>query len=173
MKTHFSPLAASLAAALALAACAGGPVNPLVSQAITVDSLLYVAEVFIGDTVTVRGTAILPSESGTTDAFLVSDSAHTSEIRVLMDSPIDIEAGEIATGDAVIVRGQLQEQRITRQDIEAKAHEVDSLAAAGAITTDVQQKTLNAIEAKKAFMHYTGRTYYSVFSIHGALVTVL
>lgn len=143
------------------------------ADTMTTDSLLYIAEVFVGDTVTFCGRAKLPNDVLTTETFMVSDSVGSAEICVEMAAPIDIEAGEIATGDAVVVRGLLHEKRVTAQDLDAKAHETDSLSAAGVITDSMRQKTLNAIEAKKAYMHFKGQTYYSVFSIQGAQVTVL
>lgn len=149
--------------ALALASC-GGAVSPLASQAITIDSLLYVAEVFVGDTVTICGTALRPSCDS---CFAMTDSAHTAEINIESASAIEIEGGE-----TVIARGQLHEQRITIADIDAKAAEVDSLAKAGAISDDMRQKTINTIEAKKAYMQFRRQDYYSVFSIRGAQVEV-
>lgn len=149
--------------AMALAQC-GGPVSPLASQAITIDSLLYVAEVFVGDTVTIRGTALRPSCDS---CFAMTDSAHTAEISIESAGNVSIEGGE-----TVIARGRLCEERITIADIDAKAAEVDSLAKAGAISDAMRQKTINAIEAKKAYMQFRRQDYYSVFSISGAQVEV-
>lgn len=146
---------------MAVAACGSGHCK-IDGEAMTTDSLLYVAEVYVGDTVCLRGTAVSVSEPG---FFAVTDSGRACEIKVEYERAADIEGGE-----TVIVRGRLREDRTTKADITAKAAEVDSLYAAGIICDNIRQKTLNAIAAKKAYMEFTGRDYYSVFSITGAQV---
>lgn len=150
-------------AATVTASC-GRNANSIPADAMTTDSLLYVAEVYVGDTVCLRGFATRPSGQG---SFAVTDSARTCEIRIEPAEAADIEGGE-----AVVVRGLLCEERTSAAELAAKAAEVDSLCVAGLVSDDVAQKTRNAIAAKKAYMEFTGRDYYSVFSIRGARVEV-
>ncbi|MCQ7926266.1 hypothetical protein NP234_24070, partial [Salmonella enterica] len=149
------------AAALALASC-GGSDNTFPPDAMTADSLLYVAEVYVGDSVTLRGTAIIRDGQ---EGLSVADSALTCEIHV--ETP---PGADIRTGQHVVVRGLLHEERTSASEVDAKVAEVDSLFAAGLLSADVRQKTLNALSAKKAYMEYSGRAYYSVFSLRGAKV---
>lgn len=160
MRTLITPLAIALTAT-SLASC-GHCRCQIDGDAMTTDSLLYVAEVYVGDTVRLRGTAVRLSEPG---YFAVTDSGRTCEIKVEYEGAADIDGGE-----SVVVKGLLCEERTTKADIMAKAAEVDSLCAAGAVSDAVRQKTQNAIAAKKAYMEFTGRDYYSVFSISGAQV---
>lgn len=164
MKKFLAPIAVALTAMATTACCESN--RQLTANAITIDSLLTVAEVYIGDTMTVCGLAITEDEA---EAFFLTDSTRTNKIRI--EPAADCQTtGSVKTGVLVCAKGILCEDRTTKFELDAKAEEADSLLKAGAITEDVCEKVRNAIAAKKAYIEFTGRFYYSEYFIRGTQV---
>ncbi len=164
MKKFLAPIAVALTAMAATACCDSN--RQLTANAITIDSLLTVAEVYIGDTMTVYGLAIADGEG---ESFFITDSARTNKIRIVPTADCKTQ-GSVETGALVCAKGVLCEDRTTKFELDAKAAEADSLLKAGAITEDVCEKVRNAIAAKKAYIEFTGRFYYSEYFIRGTQV---
>lgn len=153
-----------MAAAFAASGC-GEAKSGLGDEAVTLDSLLTVAEAYVGDTMTLRGIAATDCCDG---ALYVTDSACTNKIRIASTAPDFCSVAE--NGQAVCVRGVIREDRVTRDELASKAAEADSLRRSGAISEEMCERVQNAIAAKKAYMDFTRRDYYSEFYIQGTSI---
>ncbi len=156
-RCHILPLA--FTTLTLIASCA--PHSDMPSDAITIDSLLTVAEVYVGDTMTVKG--FVKSIDGKSQTVVISDSCDANLLRIDVTGP-DVIKG-IGKGDAVSVRGVLGESRTTVTDLLKKDAEVDSIYKAGLIGKETYEGMKNDIAAKKAFIEFQKRDYYSEFHI--------
>lgn len=147
-------------AAIALTAC-GKADGGLSGEAITLDSLLTVAEAYVGDTITLRGIAVQKEGA----PLYVTDSAKTNKLRI--ERTEGCSTDEVVEGDAMCVRGILREERTTKNEILAKEAEADSLRLIGVIAPETFGKIKNLIAAKKAYLEFTGRDYYSEYYMVG------
>ncbi len=168
-KCHILPLA--FITLTFVASCA--PRTDLASEAITIDSLLTVAEVYVGDTMTVKGivNSVCTDGDGQTQTIVMSDSCGVNLLRVdITDSE---GTNSLNRGDAVAVRGVLGETQTTKGDLREKEAEADSIYAAGHIGKETYESMKNDIAAKKAFIEFQKRDYYSEFHIDANLVEAL
>ncbi len=160
-KCHNLPLA--FITLTLIASCA--PHTDLSPDAITLDSLLTVAEVYVGDTMTVKGIvkSVYTDGDGRIQAMVMSDSCDANRLRI--DVTIPDEISSMGQGDAVAVRGVLGETRTTMSDLQKKDAEADSIFATGHIGKEAYERMKNDIAAKKAFIEFQKRDYYSEFHI--------
>ena len=168
-KCHILPLA--FITLTFVASCA--PRTDLASEAITIDSLLTVAEVYVGDTMTVKGivNSVCTDGDGQTQTIVMSDSCGVNRLRVDITDSEGIS--RLNRGDAVAVRGVLGETRTTKGDLREKEVEADSIYAAGHIGKETYESMKNDIAAKKAFIEFQRRDYYSEFHIEATQVDAL
>lgn len=168
-KCHILPLA--FITLTFVASCA--PRTDLASDAITIDSLLTVAEVYVGDTMTVKGIvkSVCANVDGQAQTIVITDSSDINRLRIDVTAPSEVEG--LSKGDAMAVRGVLGETRTSKGDLREKEVEADSVYAAGHIGKEAYESMKNDIAAKKAFIEFQRRDYYSEFHIEATQVDAL
>lgn len=159
-------LLAASAVAVALSSCSRPAESASLAEgAITVDSLLGVAETRVGDTLVVRGFVRHTCKKSGRRCF-ISDSERQSKMRVEAGGQIGSFDPSLI-GQEVAVRGVLREKRTSMADVEKALEAIEAKMEGEAEAGDACETTLNTLAAKKAYMELKGRDYYSDFFMDG------
>ncbi len=129
------------------------------------ESLLAVAEQYIGKTVVVKGTVTHTCKHSGKRCFLVGEDGKTS-FRVEAKGDIGGFNKELV-GSTLAVKGTLQERRLTKEYIDQQEKEVNEQKAKEDGSAESCQAELNNIASMKEWMKTHNKEYYAIYYMDG------
>ncbi len=136
----------------------------LMSSAISMDSLLVVAEGLVDDTIVVRGNVRHTCKHSGRKCF-ISTADRSNKMCVFAGGKIGGFNKELIGSD-IAVKGILRVQRISREDVLKAEAELEAMKAQGSNVAGCESE-LGNIAAQKAYMDLNNQDFYPQYFVEG------
>lgn len=133
--------------------------NPA-ARAYTVDSLLNVAEAYVGDTLSVRGVVRHTCRASGRRCFVADEGGQT---KFRINAPDGDSFAPDLVGREIVCRVIVRENKVMAHEVDSALAAIELSEAAGESRADHCESSRNDLSAKKAYMELKGQDYYSEF----------